>query len=403
MNIIYFSNNSLMEDLKQFILDNQNNVKTEIQNNIYSPFVSIISGKYPYNTGTNVVNSSNEDDINNNIQQTTTQLDYKYNYVRKFLFDVIDEEEQQSFTGMTEYLTIYYQLKYNELEENYIYINNKLNSYNAKDYEGMSIQDEFTLYSDEVKYYENQLISVNNNYFITEITILNIFSMEEHNLISNSKKKLGNYLKKKWSDNSNQNNHDGFQTYIDYLVNIIIIVNKYLININNINCIDTLNSIVNKEINVDTGLQLFIGDFNLYFGISQLSYTSLKSIDIIGTFIKLLLLFIVYIAKTTVTRNNKECENIKFNDYEDINLSDFTSFYNTIKVLYLKKNKDLYFGYKMCLFNYYMTIYLNRIIYNSNTSFNYTFGELLSNIDKNEILKIKSHYNQLITSNFIIE
>ena len=294
------------------------------------------------------------------------------------------KKRNKNYIDFNQDITFYYYIDKdnNELIEEYGFENNKLRIYEADDLEEETIDDIFMEHCEDIYNTEKIALNLSEDYFDYEFEIWNILKIDN----KVEKTGLGEYLRLLWKSNRSISN---FDKYLNYIVNRIIIMDKYLKYINDEEDSDVIKYLkmnINKENDIDQETKLFMGKLDLEFGIvDKWKYTGIHEV---GVFLKNLLNFMIILDRTTASREREdrdnelrfdEIKNIEYNELEDV-IGNFTDLMDSILLdeRYMREDNEqkkmieelkpdiesILFGMKIILLNRYMSEHLNEYYFN---------------------------------------
>lgn len=318
---------------------------------------------------------------NNNKNHNMMENDYpnkRQKYLDNQISNTILVVNKKKYIDFTSILSLFTESigDNNPLEENYVYCNNKLETFSGEDLiNSNELIKSFDLIKEEIKDIDNILLNLSNNYFQLEFGFFNIFKVKSNDT------PFGKFLNKLWIDNSQSTSHNIIKPYILMLVRKIIMIDMFIKNNKNKNNQNILiQNIIYKDIDIDLELLFLTGNLNLTFGTSKdTSFTGLK---LVGEFLKILLIFLCILERTNAIEtsvNELRFANVPKNDnfasiiyaieYSTTDVMTFDDIiedndYNKYKSRF--KDKNIPFGIKMQLFVDKMKHHLNKYFFNYN-------------------------------------
>jgi hypothetical protein len=323
----------------------------------------------------------------------------------------LKKNKKKYYIDFCQDVTCYYHIEDSKLEfaDEINYENHKLKYYEGDDLDENSFEDEFTRHCEQIHSKEKVPIYLSDDYFNHEFSMLNIFDIKNQNNIE----KFGTYCKNLWLSNGNMSVFDSF---LNYIMNRMIIMDNYIKREGEVSkdeIIDYMNYPIHKELDIDLDCKYFTGRLDLLFGIeNKLDKLSFHEC---GVFLKILLQLFLILDRTSnhhaqnqqeneETQSLKEYENeLRFcsihknekGEFEEI-VSKFkdsiTLFFYKYKnhpefqTIFQKSNitmESLVFGFKIKLFNEYMSEYIHKMFYDKKnksqqTSFVTFYDECIS-------------------------
>ena len=365
----------------------------------------------------NKKNKENKEKINQIFKQLKTKMN-SLSFKNK-----TKKNKKKYYIDCCQDRTCYYHILDSKLEfaDEINYENHKLKYYEGDDLDENSFEDEFTRHCEQIHSKEKTPIYLSEDYFNHEFSMLNIFQIQHENNIE----KFGDYCKQLWLSNGNMSVFDSF---LNYIMNRMVMMDNYIkkeINEEKDEIVDYMNYPINKELDINLDCKYFMGRLDLLFGIeNKLDKLSFHEC---GVFLKILLqLFMIFDRTTCVSQQAQTLEDIQqMEDEESEHELRFYSIHKTEKgeleeivskfedsitlFFYQYKNhkefqqilqqsnitmNSLVFGFKMKLFNEYMSEYIHKMFYDKKitsqkTSFVSFYDECIE--DYKKILSIQSH------------